>query len=913
MENNLAKTYNPKEFEDRIYEMWEKNGAFRAEIDENKKPFTIVMPPPNITGQLHMGHALDQTLQDILTRWKRMQGYSALWLPGSDHASIATEVKVVNHLRETEGKEKEDIGREEFMKRAWAWKEEYGGRITKQCRKIGDSCDWSRERFTMDEGCNRAVNHFFVKLYNQGLIYRGNRLINWCPKCGTSLSDAEVEHEDKNGMYWYFRYPAATEDGQDIILATSRPETMFADVAVAVHPDDERYKDMVGKKVILPLVGREIPVIADPYPDPEKGTGAVKITPAHDPNDFEVGLRANLEVFSCIDEDAKMNSVAGKYEGMDRYQCRKQWVKDLEEAGYLVKTEEKVIPVGECYRCNTTIEPMLSDQWFVKMEDLAKPAIEVAKNGQLNHIPERFEKIYFHWLEDIRDWCISRQLWWGHRIPAWYCQDCGEIIVAEEAPHTCSSCGSKNLKQDEDVLDTWFSSALWPFSTLGWPDETPDLKYFYPTDVLVTGYDIIFFWVVRMVFSAMEIMGEVPFSQVYVHGLVRDAEGRKMSKSLGNGIDPLEIIDKYGADALRFMLATGITPGNDMRFKEDRLEASRNFANKLWNASRFVIMNIKDEDGNLLPMGTGDGVCHGKGCSLTTSYEKLNLKDEDKWIINKVNETVKYVNKAMERYDLALAGQAIYELIWNEYCDWYIEFVKKRLWGEDEEDKMVVRFVLVSSLKNMLKLLHPFMPFITEEIWSFLPHSACEMKDNENGWLITSSWPEESSKREFHEESKKIELAMEAIKAVRNIRAEAEAVPSRKLTAVILAEGKTLEELKSGERYIKDLANITEIRFISDEKDAPVDVMSAVISGASIFVPLDDLLDYDAELERLKKEQKKLEGEVKRVKGKLSNEGFVSKAPEKVVQAEREKQIKYEEMLAKVNERLEIVKEKVNG
>ena len=912
METNLSKTYNPKEFEDRIYEMWEDNGAFRAQVDKDKKPFTIVMPPPNITGQLHMGHALDQTLQDILTRWKRMEGYSALWLPGSDHASIATEVKVVNHLRETEGKEKEDIGREEFMKRAWAWKEEYGGRITKQCRKIGDSCDWSRERFTMDEGCNRAVKHFFVKLYEQGLIYRGNRLINWCPECGTSLSDAEVEHEDKNGKYWYFRYPAATEDGQDIILATSRPETMFADVAVAVHPDDERYKDMVGKKVILPLVGREIPVIADPYPDPEKGTGAVKITPAHDPNDFEVGQRANLEVFSCIDENANMNSVAGKYEGMDRYQCRKQWVKDLDEAGYLVKTEEKVIPVGECYRCHTTIEPMLSDQWFVKMEELAKPAIEAAKNGDLQHVPERFEKIYFHWLEDIRDWCISRQLWWGHRIPAWYCDECGEVIVREETPESCPNCGSHHLHQDEDVLDTWFSSALWPFSTLGWPEKTEDLEYFYPTDVLVTGYDIIFFWVVRMVFSACETMGQVPFKYVYLHGLVRDAEGRKMSKSLGNGIDPLEVIDKYGADALRFMLATGITPGNDMRFKEDRLEASRNFANKLWNASRFVIMNIKDEDGNLLPMGIGQDLCHGRGCSHTTDYSKLNLKDEDRWIIHRVNETVEYVNRAMERFDLALAGQAVYELIWNEYCDWYIELVKKRLWSDDEEDKMVVRFVLVSALKNMLKLLHPFMPFITEEIWSFLPHSEEEEKQDQNCWLINAKWPEVSEKRNFPESSKKIELAMEAIRAVRNIRAEAEAVPSRKLTAVILAEGQSLEDIKAGERYIKDLANITDISYVKNEKEAPADVMTAVITGASIFIPLDDLLDYEAELERLKKEKKKLEGEVKRVKGKLSNQGFVSKAPEKVVQAEKDKQVKYEEMLEKVNHRLETVTAKVN-
>ena len=596
MEKNLAKTYNPKDFEDRIYEMWETNGAFRAEVDKDKKPFTIVMPPPNITGQLHMGHALDQTLQDVLTRWKRMQGYSALWLPGSDHASIATEVKVVEKIRAEEGLEKEDLGREEFLKRAWAWKEEYGGRITRQCRKLGDSCDWSRERFTMDEGCNHAVKAAFIKLYEKGLIYKGNRLVNWCPQCGTSLSDAEVEHEDKNGKYWYFKYPAAapTADFDGIVVATSRPETMFADEAIAVHPDDERYKEVIGRKVILPLVGKEIPIIADSYPDPEKGTGAVKITPAHDPNDFEVGQRAGLPVVSCINKDATMNELAGKYEGQDRYECRKNWVSDLEAAGYLVKTEEKVIPMGTCYRCHTVIEDMVSDQWFVKMEELAKPAIEVAKNGKLRHIPERFEKIYLHWLEGIKDWCVSRQLWWGHRIPAYYCEECGETVVSYDAPEKCPKCGCTHLKQDEDVLDTWFSTALWPFSTLGWPEKTPELDYFYPTDVLVTGYDIIFFWVVRMVFSGLEYMGEVPFHDVYIHGLVRDAQGRKMSKSLGNGIDPLEIIDKYGADALRFMLSTGITPGNDMRFTEDRLENSRNFANKLWNASRFVIMNLQD-------------------------------------------------------------------------------------------------------------------------------------------------------------------------------------------------------------------------------------------------------------------------------------------------------------------------------
>ncbi len=892
MEKNLAKTYNPKDFEDRIYEMWEEKGAFKAERDPDKKPFTIVMPPPNITGQLHMGHALDQTLQDVLTRFKRLRGYSALWLPGSDHASIATEVKVVEKLRQDEGLEKEDIGREAFLKRAGEWKRIYGGKITKQCRKLGDSCDWSRERFTMDEGCSRAVNHFFVKLYEKGYIYRGNRLINWCPECGTSLSDAEVEHEDKNGKYWYFRYPAA-DGGEGVVVATSRPETMFGDIAIAVHPDDERYKDLVGKNVVLPLVGREIPVIADPYPDPEKGTGAVKITPAHDANDFEVGERHNLERLCCINEDATMNSLAGKYEGMDRYECRKAWVADLEAAGYLVKTEDKVIPVGACYRCGTVIEPMLSDQWFVAMEELAKPAIEAAKNGDLTHVPERFEKTYLHWLEEIRDWCISRQLWWGHRIPAWYCQECGQIIVAEEAPESCSMCGSTNLKQDEDVLDTWFSSALWPFSTLGWPDETEDLKYFYPTDVLVTGYDIIFFWVVRMVFSALETTGEVPFHHVYVHGLVRDAEGRKMSKSLGNGIDPLEIIDRYGADALRFMLTTGITPGNDMRFKEDKLESARNFANKLWNASRFVIMNLQDEEGN-----------------FKTMSDEAGLQDEDKWILSRVNDAARYVTETMEKFDLALAGQRVYELIWNEYCDWYIEIVKGRLYGEDEADKAAARYVLVKALKDMLRMLHPFMPYITEEIWSFLPKEAAA-KDNPDNFLIKERWPEYEETAIYEKEVKKLDMAMEAIRSIRNIRAEAEAAPSRQLTAVIVAQSDALETVRAGERYIKKLANITDITFTEDKSAVPEEAMSAVIGGAEIFIPLDDLVDYKAELERLTKEKKKLEGEVKRVKGKLSNEGFVKKAPEKVVNEEKEKMAKYEAMLEKVCERLAMVEGKL--
>ncbi len=891
MQKNLAKTYDPHSFEDRIYQRWEESGAFRAEIDKDKKPYTIVMPPPNITGQLHMGHALDQTLQDVLIRWKRMQGFSTLWLPGTDHASIATEVKVVDKLRKEKGLEKEDIGREEFLKLAWDWKKEYGGRITKQCRKLGDSCDWSRERFTMDEGCNKAVVEFFVRLYNKGLIYKGNRLINWCPKCGTSLSDAEVEHEDKNGKYWYFRYPGA-DGSEGIVVATSRPETMFGDVAIAVHPSDERYKDLVGKMVILPLVGKEIPIIADPYPDPEKGTGAVKITPAHDPNDFEVGERNNLEVLSCINPDATMNALAGKYEGMDRYECRNAWVADLEAAGFLVKTEEKVIPMGECYRCHTTVESMLSDQWFVRMEELAKPAIEAAKSGALTHVPERFEKTYLHWLENIRDWCISRQLWWGHRIPAYYCDECGHMAVSAETLEKCPKCGG-SVHQDEDVLDTWFSSALWPFSTLGWPEKTPELEYFYPTDVLVTGYDIIFFWVVRMVFSAMETMGETPFKYVYVHGLVRDAQGRKMSKSLGNGIDPLVIIEDYGADALRFMLTTGITPGNDMRFKTEKLESARNFANKLWNASRFVIMNLQDEDGNFKEMAApgGNGVA---------------LRDEDKWLLSRINDAAKYMTAVMDRFDLALAGQRVYELIWNEFCDWYIELVKGRLYGDDEEDKKVARYVLVTALKDMIKLLQPFMPFITQEIWSYLPKT-----DSEGEFLMKEAWPVYDEAREYPAEVKKLEMAMEAIKSIRNIRAEAEAAPSKKLTAAILASGEDLENIKAGERYIKALGNITAIDFISDKSEVPEEVMSAVMTGAEIYIPLDELLDYKAEFERLTKEKARLEGEVKRGKGMLANENFVKKAPAAKIEQEREKLANYEDMLAKVTDRLAVVERKL--
>ncbi len=907
MENILAKNYAPKEFEDRLYESWEESGAFGAIVDQDKKPYTIVMPPPNITGQLHMGHAFDHTLQDVLIRWKRMMGYNALWIPGSDHASIATEVKVADKIREEEGKTKEDLGREEFLRRAWEWKDTYGGKITRQIRRLGNSCDWSRERFTMDAGCNAAVTESFVRLYEKGLIYRGNRLINWCPSCGTSLSDAEVEHEEKTGKYYYINYPAVG-GGSGIVVATSRPETMFGDTAVAVHPDDERYKDFVGKKVILPIVNIEIPVIADEYPDPEKGTGAVKITPAHDPNDFEVGERHQLGKPTCINLDATMNALAGKYEGLDRYACRKALLKELDEKGYLIKTEDKEIAIGACYRCDTVIEPMLSDQWFVSMHELAEPAIEKALSKELQHIPDRFEKTYLHWLTNIRDWCISRQLWWGHRIPAYYCQDCGEIVVARVAPVICPRCGSSRIKQDEDVLDTWFSSALWPFSTLGWPEKTEDLDYFYPTDVLVTGYDIIFFWVVRMVFSGLEMTGELPFKYVYVHGLVRDAEGRKMSKSLGNGVDPIEVIDQYGADALRFMLMTGVSPGNDLKFQIDKVEASRNFANKLWNASRFVLMTLGDDAEILAAMSLGNLPMAERG-----------LLDEDKWMLSQLNCCVQEITTNLEKFDLSLAAQKIYELIWNTYCDWYIELVKARLYGSDEKDKAVARYNLVIVLKDMLKMLHPFMPFITEEIWSYLPKavSTISIESNEAqenrkiDFLMRSQWPIYDAALAFPEETSKTELIMDMIRAIRNVRAEAEAAPSKKLKLMILSSGKELAFIQSGERHIKNLANIIEISYIQDKSQLPDEVMSSVISNVELFIPLDDLLDYQAEFERLSRESNKMKVEIQRIQDKLANQGFLAKAPAAIVEEEKAKCSNYEEMLAKISERLTMVGKKL--
>ncbi|MBV1758628.1 MAG: valine--tRNA ligase [Dethiosulfatibacter sp.] len=882
---NLAKAYDPKEFEEKTYKMWEEEGHFHAKVNPDKEPFTIVIPPPNITGQLHMGHALDHTLQDVLIRWKRMQGYEALWLPGSDHASIATEVKVVERLMAEEGKTKDDIGRDEFLKRAWQWKEEFGGRITEQMRKLGDSCDWERERFTMDEGCSKAVTEVFIKLYEKDLIYKGNRIINWCPDCLTSISDAEVEHEDKPGKYYYVKYPYTDKPDEFFIIATTRPETIFGDTAIAVHPEDERYKHLIGRKVLVPIIDREVEIIADEYPDMTKGTGALKVTPSHDPNDFEIGIRHNLLQISCMNEDGTMNENAGKYEGLDRYDCRKEFVKELQEKGLILKIEDTEHAVGTCYRCDTVIEPRLSDQWFVKMEPLAGPAIEAVRNRETVFVPERFEKIYYHWLENIRDWCISRQLWWGHRIPAYYCSDCDEMMVQRTMPETCQSCGGSHIHQDEDVLDTWFSSALWPFSTLGWPDETPELEYFYPTDVLVTGSDIIFFWIVRMIFSGIEQMGEVPFSHVFVHGLVRDADGRKMSKSLGNGVDPLEVIDQYGADALRFMLMIGVTPGNDTRFKMERLESSRNFANKLWNASRFVFMNLTDDN-------------------INEEKALKNLRLEDKWILSRINNEIGEVTRNFEKFELAIAIQKIYEFIWNEYCDWYIEFVKPRLYSEDNEDKNTVRFVLTSVMRDMLKLLHPFMPFITEEIWSYLPET--------DERLIASKWPEFHDERVFTTEEEQIKLVMDIVRSIRNIKAEMDVSPSKKISAQFIPGSKKIKQLiEESKSYFKTLTNIETIGFSENKESLGDNMASSVIDGVEIFIPLADLIDYDKELERLIKEKERLDSEIKRASGKINNRSFVDKAPEQVVAAEKEKLQKYNDMYDKIIERIDQIKKQI--
>ena len=880
MDKNLAKNYNPKDFEDRIYKEWQDKGLFKSKIDKMKKSFSIVMPPPNITGQLHMGHALDDTLQDILTRWKRMDGYEALWIPGTDHASIATEVKVVDKINKETGKSKYEIGREEFLKYAWAWKEEFGGKIVNQVKKLGASCDWDLERFTMDEGCNKAVTKFFVKLYEEGHIYRGNRIINWCPDCKTTLSDAEVEHEDQEGNFWHIKYPIKDSD-EYLEIATTRPETLLGDSGIAVHPDDERYIHLVGKTAVLPLVGRELPIVADEYVDKEFGTGAVKMTPAHDPNDFEVGKRHQLEEINVMNDDATMNELAGKYAGMDRYECRKALVADLDEAGYLIKVKKHDHAVGTCYRCHTTVEPRLSLQWFVKMDELAKPAIDILKKGELKFVPDKFDKTYLQWLENIRDWCVSRQLWWGHQIPAYYCQDCGEIIVAEEAPHECTKCKSSNIKQDEDVLDTWFSSGLWPFETMGWPDKTDMLDYYYPTSVLVTGYDIIFFWVVRMAFSAMFCMNEKPFEHVLIHGLVRDSEGRKMSKSLGNGIDPLEIIDQYGADALRFTLATGNSPGNDMRFYMERVEFARNFNNKLWNASRFVFMNLEDE--SLLE-------------GLTRESVKANLTLADKWIISRANRVVKEVNYNMDQFDLGIGLQKAYDFTWSEYCDWYIEIVKPRLYGHDREAKRAALYTLTYVLEKILKLLHPFIPFITEEIYSYLP--------TVEGYIITAEYPHYEEADDMLAEEEKMNLIMDGIRNVRNVRAEMNVPPSKKAKIIIVPTDDKRLAMEDGKEYFKSLASASEVE-IKDNKDGiPEDAVSVVIDGVELFIPLDELVDFEKEKERLNKERDKALAEIKRVEGKLNNPGFVNKAPAKLVEEEKAKKEKFEEILHTIEERL---------
>ena len=882
---NLSKTYDPKDFEKRLYDEWLDKGYFKSSPNPDKKPFCIVLPPPNITGQLHMGHALDHTLQDVLIRWKRMDGYEALWQPGTDHASIATEVKVVERIKEQEGKTKYELGREEFLKRAMDWRNEFGRKIVDQMKQLGDSCDWDRERFTMDEGCNEAVTEFFVKLYEKGQIYRGNRIINWCPDCKTTLSDAEVEHEEKDGNFYHIKYFIKDSD-EFLEIATTRPETMLGDTGIAVNPEDERYAHLVGKTAILPLVGRELPIVADDYVDKEFGSGAVKMTPAHDPNDFGVGERHNLEQINVMNEDGTMNELAGKYQGMDRYECRKQLMKDLDEAGYVIAIKDHPHSVGTCYRCHTVIEPRLSEQWFVKMDELAKPAIDILKSKELQFVPERYDKTYLQWLENIRDWCISRQLWWGHQIPAYYCQECGEVTVAKEMPSACK-CGCTNLKQDEDVLDTWFSSALWPFSTLGWPHNTEELEYYYPTNVLVTGYDIIFFWVVRMAFAGMFCMNEKPFDHVLIHGLVRDSQGRKMSKSLGNGIDPLEVIDQYGADALRFMLVTGNSPGNDMRFYMERVEAARNFANKLWNASRFVFMNIDEEIMN----------------GVTRDSVEANLTIADKWIISRANNVVKEVIDNMDKFDLGIAAQKIYDFAWTEYCDWYIEIVKPRLYGDDVEAKKAALYTLTYVLETILKLLHPYMPFITEEIYTYLP--------TVKGSIVIANWPHYKEEDNMASEEEMMELAMDGIRNIRNARAEMDVPPSKKAKVIIVpAEGKK-SAVEATKEYFVTLASASTVEIVETEENIPEDAVSVVINGAKIFIPLDELVDFEKEKERLTKEKAKLESEIKRVNGKLSNQGFLAKAPESLVNEEKAKKEKFEEMMKSVLERLENIEAKL--
>ena len=882
MSKELAKTYDPKGLEDRLYQKWMDNGYFHAKVNPDKKPFTIVMPPPNVTGQLHMGHALDETMQDILIRFKRMQGYEALWQPGTDHAAIATEVKVIDKLKK-EGIDKHDIGREEFLKHAWAWKEEYGGKIINQLKKLGASADWERERFTMDEGCSKAVQEVFIRLYEKGYIYKGSRIINWCPVCQTSISDAEVEHEDQDGFFWHINYPIVGEEGRFVEIATTRPETLLGDTAVAVNPDDERYKDLIGKMLKLPLTDREIPVIADEYVDKEFGTGCVKITPAHDPNDFEVGKRHNLEEINILNDDATINSLGGKYAGMDRYEARKAMVADLEAQGLLVKVVPHNHSVGTHDRCGTTVEPMIKPQWFVRMDEMAKAAMESLRPGELEFVPASFGKTYLHWLENIRDWCISRQLWWGHRIPAYYCDECGEVVVAREMPEKCPKCGCTHLHQDEDTLDTWFSSALWPFSTLGWPDKTPELEYFYPTDVLVTGYDIIFFWVIRMVFSALEQTGEVPFHHVLIHGLVRDSQGRKMSKSLGNGIDPLEVIDEYGADALRLTLITGHAPGNDMRFYNERVESSRNVANKVWNASRFIMMNMEDK--------------------VISKPDEADFEVTDKWILSKVNTLAKDVTENMDKFELGIAVQKVYDFIWDEFCDWYIELVKYRIYHSDENYKSAnaALWTLKTVLGNALKMLHPFMPFVTEEIYSALVP--------EEKSLMMSDWPQFSEDWCYADAENITDHMKEVIRGVRNARAEMNVPPSRKAKVYVVCEDEKLcegfEELAT---CACPLMSASELAVQADKAGIADDAVSIVVPDASVYVPLEELIDFEQEIERLTKEEEKLTKEINRAKGMLSNEKFVSKAPQAKVDEEKAKLEKYTQMMEQVKERLEALK-----
>ena len=874
--HTLENKFNPKDFEDKIYKNWEEKGYFKPSEDKSKKPYTIVIPPPNITGKLHMGHALDETIQDLLIRYKRMQGYNALWLPGTDHAAIATEAKVVAKLKE-EGTSKEELGREEFLKRAWEWKKEYGGIIINQIKKLGCSCDWDRERFTMDEGLSNAVKHVFVDLYNKGLIYKGKKMINWCPYCKTSISDAEVEYEEEPTHLWHIRYKVKGEENRYVVVATTRPETMLGDTGVAVHPADERYKDLVGKTVILPIMNKEIPVVADEFVEKEFGTGAVKLTPAHDPNDYESGERHGLEVVEVFDENGKMNDLVPEYAGMDIYEAREKIVEKLKEIGALVKIEDYTHNVGKCYRCHHSIEPKISEQWFVKMEPLAKPAIDAVRNGDVKFIPERFDKTYFNWMENIRDWCISRQLWWGHRIPAYYCKDCGNMQVSENEVTKCNKCGSTNIEQDDETLDTWFSSALWPFSTLGWPEQTEDFKYFYPTDTLVTGYDIIFFWVARMIFSAIEHTGQVPFKNVFIHGIVRDSQGRKMSKSLGNGIDPIEVIDKYGTDALRFSLILGISPGNDIRYMPEKLEAASNFANKLWNASKFVLGNLEN-------------------------YKEVEFKDieksltySDKWILSKLNKLVLDITNNIDGFELGVFAQKIYDFIWNEFCDWYIEMVKPRLYNEEDKTKLAAQYTLNKVLADSLKLLHPIMPFITEEIYT-------KLYNNDESIMI-SKWPEYSKNVDFDKEELAVEELKNIITGIRNIRVQRNIHPSKK-SKLIFVTSESKEAVKNSESWLLKLGFGSEIEISGSKENLPQNAMSVLANGIELYMPFEDLVDISEEKERLQKEKERLESEIQRATKMLNNPGFVNKAPAEKVQEEKDKKTKYEDMLETVKNRL---------